>query len=147
MKALLASLLAIPPVLAVGITATISQGVEFSAGQWVALAGLMWLGSLPFAALGLALGFALPPQLTQPVSMLGVFGLAFLGGLFVPVEVMPKALAAIAVWLPSNRFAELGWSVAGEHAPPAAGIAVLAAWTLLFGGLAALSYRRAAAQR
>ncbi|GAA1379318.1 MULTISPECIES: ABC transporter permease [Catellatospora] len=146
-KALLASLLAIPPVVSVGLVAAFAHGVSFSAGQWVALVVLMWLGSLPFAAFGLALGFTLPPQLTQPVSMLGVFGLAFLGGLFVPVAVMPHVLASIATWLPSNRFAELGWSVVAGQAPPVGGVAILAAWALVFGALAAWAYRRSAALR
>jgi ABC-2 type transport system permease protein len=146
-KALLGSLLAIPSVIAVGIVAVAAHGVSLRAGQWLALVLLLWLGSLPFAALGLALGFALPPNLTQPVSMLGVFGLAFLGGLFIPVAVMPSALASIAIWLPSNRFAELGWSVAGDVAPPTSGVAILVGWAVLFSALAAFAYRKAAAQR
>ncbi|MBV1852568.1 ABC transporter permease [Catellatospora tritici] len=146
-KALLASIMAVPSVAAVGIIAATRNGVELSALQWVALVGLLWLGSLPFAALGLALGFSMPPNLIQPASMLGVFGLAFLGGLFVPVEAMPTALAKIATWLPSNRYAELGWSVAGDKTPPLGGVAILVGWALVFGGLAALMYRRSAAQK
>jgi ABC-2 type transport system permease protein len=146
-KVLMGSLLAIPSVIAVGITAAATKGVDFQAWQWVALVGLLWLGSLPFAALGLALGFSMPPQLTQPVSMLGVFGLSFLGGLFLPVAVMPKVLAQIAVWLPSNRYGELGWSVAAHHAPTLKGVAILTAWAAVFAVLAAFAYRRSAAQR
>jgi ABC-2 type transport system permease protein len=146
-KALLGSLLAVPVVGAVGITAVVSNGVSLGIGSWAALAGLLWVGSLPFAVLGLALGFALPPQLTQPVSMLGVFGLSFLGGLFVPTEVMPKALAQISVWLPSNRYAELGRSIIGHHAPSTRALLILAGWALVFGLLAMVSYRRSAAAK
>jgi ABC-2 type transport system permease protein len=121
--------------------------VDFSAWQWLALVGLLWVGSLPFAAPGLALGFWLSPQLTQPVSMLGVFGLSFLGRLFLPVAIMPKLLGQIAVWLPSNRYGELGWSVAAGHAPTAKGVAILAGWAAVFALLAAVAYRKAAARQ
>jgi ABC-2 type transport system permease protein len=146
-KALMGSLLSIPSVIAVGVTAAATKGVDFSAWQWLALIGLLWLGSLPFAALGLALGFSLSPQLTQPVSMLGVFGLSFLGGLFIPVAIMPKLLGQIAVWLPSNRYGELGWAVAAHHAPTLKGVAILAAWAAVFAVLAAFAYRKAAARQ
>jgi ABC-2 type transport system permease protein len=146
-KALLGSLLAIPTVAVVGIVAAISQGVSLSLPQWLALFGALWVGSLPFAALGLALGFWLSPQLTQPAMMLATFGLAFLGGLFWPVEAMPRAMAQIATWLPSNRYAELGWSIVAHHAPTGRTIAILAGWTLVLAGLAALSYRASAAKR
>jgi ABC-2 type transport system permease protein len=146
-KVLVGSLLAIPSVIAVGVTAVATKGVDFRAWQWIALVGLLWIGSLPFAALGLALGFSMPPTLTQPVSMLGVFGLSFLGGLFLPVAIMPKLLGQIAVWLPSNRYGELGWAVAAGHAPTVKGVAILAGWAVVFALLAALAYRRSAATR
>lgn len=146
-KALLGSLLAIPTVAAVGITAAGSRGVSLTTAQWLELFGVLWLGSLPFAALGLALGFWLTPQLTQPAMMLATFGLAFLGGLFWPVETMPKTMAQIASWLPSNRYAELGWSVVADHSPTGKGVAILAGWTVLLAVLAAVSYRASAAKR
>lgn len=146
-KALLGSLLAIPTVAVVGIAAASSKGVSLSAAQWLELFGALWVGSLPFAALGLALGFWLTPQLTQPAMMLATFGLAFLGGLFWPVEAMPKAMAQIATWLPSNRYAELGWSVVAGQAPAGRGVAILAGWTAVLAVLAALSYRSSAAKR
>lgn len=146
-KALLGSLLAIPTVAVVGLAAATSHGVSLSAVQWLELLGALWVGSLPFAALGLALGFWVSPQLTQPAMMLATFGLAFLGGLFWPVQTMPKAMAEIATWLPSNRYAELGWSVVADQAPSTRGVAILAGWTLVLAALAALSYRASAAQR
>src|SRR5690349_7759151 len=61
-KALLGSLLAIPTVAVVGLVASVSKGVSLSPAQWLGLFAGLWLGSLPFAALGLALGFWLSPQ-------------------------------------------------------------------------------------
>src|SRR5437870_4764880 len=52
-KALLASLTAIPSVVTVGIAGYLQHGVHLSAGRWAALLVLMWLGSAPFALMGL----------------------------------------------------------------------------------------------
>jgi ABC-2 type transport system permease protein len=51
---------------------------------------------------------------------------------------MPKVLGQIAVWLPSNRYGELGWSIARNTAPTMKGIAILAGWAAVFAALAAL---------
>jgi ABC-2 type transport system permease protein len=146
-KALLGSLLVIPAVAAVGIMAVTTQGVHLSLGQWAALIAVLWIGSLPFAALGLAFGFWLNPQLTQPVTMLTMFGLSFLGGLFLPVAIMPEPLQKVATWLPSNRYGELGWSIVGGKAPSVNAIAILVGWTVLFGAVAMVAYRRQAANK
>jgi ABC-2 type transport system permease protein len=60
---------------------------------------------------------------------------------------MPDTLANIAKWMPSYRYAELGWSVLDKKAPSAGGVAILAGWVLICALLASVTYRRAAAKR
>ncbi|MBO0868863.1 MAG: ABC transporter permease, partial [Micromonosporaceae bacterium] len=146
-KALVATLCSIPSVVAVGVCGRIEHHVSLPLSHWVGIVLLMWLGSIPFALLGLAIGYALPPNLAQPASFLTFFSLSVLGGLLVPVSVFPRGLRALAHLLPSNRYAELGWSAAAGHPPTGTGMAILAGWTALFGVLAAVSYRRWAATR
>lgn len=146
-KAIAGMLVAIPAVIAVSLLGGLIKGVEMNAVQWVSLVVLMWLGSAPFALLGLALGFVLPPQLAPPASFLITFTLAFGGGIFLPLSMMPSGLATAARWLPSNRFAELGWSVLDKQAPPLSGALILVGWTIICALLAALTYRRSAATR
>ena len=107
----------------------------------------MWLGTIPFAMLGLAIGYALSPKIASTASFLLFFTLSVLGGLLVPTVAFPSGLQHLARTLPSNRYAELGWRAVAGHAPTAIGLLVLGAWTLLFALLAAVAYRRSAATR
>ena len=104
-------------------------------------------GHAPFGALGTFLG-----HLTGGESAFGVtYGiylfLAALGGLWMPVTILPAALQHIASVLPSNRFAELGWRIAAGGSPSLVGAAMLAGWLVVFTALAGFLYRRANALR
>jgi ABC-2 type transport system permease protein len=121
--------------------------VDLPMSRWLLILGVMWLGSVPFALLGLALGYALEPRLASPASFLAFFMLSLLGGLLVPVAAFPRTMQHVARTLPSNRFAELGWRAVAGRPPTGVGFAVLLGWTVLFGVLAAIAYRRSAATR
>ena len=146
-KAFIATLTAIPSVVTVGIAGYLQHHVSLSLGRWVALVLVMWVGTLPFALLGLAVGYAVPPALAQPASFISFFGLSVLGGLLVPVAAFPRGLQHFAHVLPSNRYAELGWRAAAGAMPTTPGLALLVGWTVLFGVLAAAAYRRSTATR
>lgn len=146
-KALVGSLTAIPPVIAVAAAAAIQHQVELSAGRWAALLLLMWAGTAPFALLGLAIGYGLSPQMAVPVNFLVFLTLSVLGGLLAPATYFPQGLRRLAHALPTYRYAELGWRSAAGHPPTGAGLAVLAAWTAGFALLAAWAYRRSTARQ
>ncbi|MDI6104193.1 ABC transporter permease [Actinoplanes sp. NEAU-A12] len=146
-KTLIGSITAIPPVIAVGIVASIQHHVELSAGRWLALLLLMWTGTVPFALLGLAIGYGVSPHVAVPVNFLVFLALSVLGGLLVPAAYFPDDLRHLAHALPTYRYAELGWRSAAGQPPTATGLAVLAAWTLLFAAVAAGAYRRSTARR
>ncbi|MEU8244035.1 ABC transporter permease [Actinoplanes missouriensis] len=146
-KAFLGTVNAVPPVIAVGFAAWLQHHVDLSAGRWIAVLLLMCAGTVPFALLGLAIGFGLGPQLAQSVNFLVFLGLSVLGGLLVPATYFPDALRLVAHALPTYRFAELGWRSAAGQPPTLAGLAVLAAWTVIFAALAARAYRRSGARR
>jgi ABC-2 type transport system permease protein len=146
-KGFLATVTAIPAVAGVGIAGRLQHHVSLPMDRWALLVLVMWLGTIPFALLGLAIGYLLPPQLAQPASFLSFFCLSVLGGLLVPVALFPAVLRHIAHALPTNRYAELGWATAGGHLPTALGGTVLLGWTALFAVLAAAAYRRSTAAR
>lgn len=146
-KALVGSLTAIPPVLAVGVAAALQHHVGLSAGRWVALLLLMWIGTAPFALLGLAIGYGLSPQMAVPVNFLTFLALSALGGLLAPAAYFPDGLRSLAHALPTYRYAELGWRSAAGHPPTVSGLAVLAAWTAAFALIAGWAYRRSTAHR
>lgn len=135
--------LALPSIVLVSLTAALVEHVHLAPGAWAGLLGLLWIGTLPFAALGTLIGSLLGPDAAQPLTVACYFALSLLGGLWMSVDVMPATLRHVARWMPSNRFADLGWSAVAGHVPPASDGLVLAAWTVLLGGLAIAAYRRA----
>ena len=75
--------------------------------------------------------------------MISFFSLAILGGLWAPLSSFPDTLATIGSMLPSSRLADLGRDAAAGVAPDPAAIAILAAYAIVIGGLAAWRYRSA----
>jgi len=142
-KVLASMCLALPALILVGLTAALTQHVRLSPGEWAAMIVLMWVGTLPFAALGTLIGSLVGPDAAQPVTVACYFALSILGGVWMSVSILPRTLRHIAHWTPSNRFADLGWSVVAGHTPPASDAYVLAGWTLGLGTLAIMAYRRA----
>lgn len=145
-KALTAILVTLPSFVVVGLAAHFAHGVDLSAGQWLTLAACVVLGSIPFAVLGVLLGYVFDWSAGQAGTQIVYFGLALLGGLWIPARFMPQALQGIAHWMPSYYFADLGWRVIARQAIPAADLGILAAYTLGFLILAAQRYRSAEAR-
>ncbi|MFC1418972.1 ABC transporter permease [Streptacidiphilus cavernicola] len=135
-------LVALPAILLVCLTAVLAKDVRLDAWQWAALVPALWLGSLPFALLGTAIGYAVGPETAFPLSYALYMAMSAMGGLWVPPAKLPASFLHVADLLPTYRLADLGWAVAAGHAPGWADVAVLAGWTLLLGGLAAVAYHR-----
>ncbi|WP_327091841.1 ABC transporter permease [Nonomuraea sp. NBC_01738] len=138
-----ALLLTLPSLLLVSLAAILQQHVELSAGRWLGLLGVMWLGAIPFIALGLTFGSLLTADSAQPVSMICMFALAIAGGLWFPVEIMGDTFRNIAEAMPSFRYADMGWSIITGAGVPLTDVLVVAGWAVALGGAAAYAYRRA----
>ena len=141
-KLLTALAAALPAMALVALTAVLSHHVQLSAGQWLALLAAMWAGVLPLALLGLAIGYLAADDIAFPATMALYFALGALGGLWIPLSVMPPAMQDIGRALPSNSVAELGWRIAGGQASVPRAVLVLTAWLLGSATAALLAYRR-----
>jgi ABC-2 type transport system permease protein len=116
--------------------------VHLAPGEWAGLIGVLWLGSAVFVALGLLLGWALEEKAAG--GAVGIVGtvLAALGGLWVPVELFPAGLRAVAHGLPSYWYAETGRAAAAGELPPVLAVGALVGFTAVFAALAVLVARR-----
>ncbi|MFJ5638554.1 ABC transporter permease [Streptomyces sp. NPDC093223] len=141
-RALTGSVTVLPAILAVLVAGGLVNGVRLAPWQWAGIALLLWLGSIPFTLLGLGNGYGLTAQTTGVTNMACNLGLAVVGGLWFPISLFPAWLRAVSAYTPTNRFAELGTSVADGHAPALGAVAVLTAWLLAFGSYAVMAYRR-----
>ena len=100
------------------------------------------LGSVPFALLGIALGYWTSAKSAVPVANLVYLPLSDAGGLWVPPARMPETVAVISPYLPTRRFAELGWAAALDRPIALEHWAWIIGFTLVFGALSLWGYRR-----
>ncbi|BCM69269.1 MULTISPECIES: ABC transporter permease [Streptomyces] len=137
-----AAVVSLPAIVVVFAVAAVLKHVRLDAWQWLALTGVVWAGSLVFAALGVALGYLASGDAVRPITMIVYFGLSLLGGLWMPSTSFPQWLQDIAKWLPTHAYAALGRAIEQNQAPHAQDIAVLAVSFVLFTGGAAWLYRK-----
>jgi ABC-2 type transport system permease protein len=115
-------------------------GVSLPASSWLEMTGLILIGLLPFAALGIALGHLLTVESIGP-AMGGLTALlALVGGVWFPVT--HGFLHDLGQCLPSYWLARAGHLGTGEAAWGMTGWLVMAGWTVLLAGAAAYAYRR-----
>jgi ABC-2 type transport system permease protein len=133
---------ALPALVLVCVTAAAAKDVRLAAWQWAALVPAMWLGTLPFALLGVVVGLLVGPEAAFPLSYGLYMAASALGGLWVPPARLSAPLQDVAHTLPTYRLADLGWRIAAGHAPTWADVAVLAAWSAGFAAFAVLAQGR-----
>lgn len=115
-------------------------GVHLSASHWLELVGLMLVGLIPFAPLGIAIGHMLTPDSIGPALGGGISLLALLGGTWFPLG-HSGLLFQLARFLPSYWLVQASHVALGGSAWPARGWIVIFAWTLLLAALARRAYR------
>lgn len=105
------------------------------------------VGAVPFALLGIAIGFSVGARASVPIAHLAYFPLAFLGGLWMPPDSLPGTMQAISLLTPTRHYGEITWAaVAGQPWPVTSWLWLLG-YGMLFALLAARAYRRDAGQR
>lgn len=141
-KGLAGMVTALVPVLALCGAAVAVNGVRLSAGQWLAIVPLLWLGALPFALLGLGLGYLATAQTVQPLSFIVYLGMSVVGGLWLPLDALPGWVAAVGRLLPTHAYADMSWRVAFGGGPTVGDVVILGGWLAGFAALAVVGFRR-----
>jgi ABC-2 type transport system permease protein len=116
-------------------------GASLTVVQWLAMTGLMLVGLLPFAALGIVVGHTLNVDAVGPACAGLVTLLTFVSGTWVPVAA-DGFLHTLATCLPSYWIGQASRVVVDGHAWSATGWLVVATWTLVLTALARWAYRR-----
>ncbi|WP_033290491.1 ABC transporter permease [Amycolatopsis jejuensis] len=147
-KALAGMLAGLPALILVPLLAALTQGVHLGPEAWLRIVAGIWLGTIPLVLLGLVLGQFGTPESMQPVSMIVMLGMGFLGGLWIPVESMPSWMHDVAQLMPTYWVIGLARpAVTSEMLVgfPAA-VAVLGAWSVVLGTLVIRRYRKDSAR-
>jgi len=122
--------------------AGVSLGVRLPASQWLTVVGLLLLGLVPFAVLGIVFGHLLNTDSLTPVVG-GITTLfALLGGAY-GFQVATKGLMFDVIKaLPSYWLVQASKTALSGSGWPAEGWIVVAAWTFVLVPIAVLVYRR-----
>lgn len=124
--------------------AYVAGHVRLDLSAWLTLASRVLLGSIPFIALGFAIGYLSGPNSAVAVINLIYLPTAFASGLFFPKQLLPSFIQSIAPYLPLHYFGQLGWDSIG--APTEGSVTAdwlyLAGYGIAFFALALWAYRR-----
>jgi ABC-2 type transport system permease protein len=131
-------------VLALFALGMIFGGVRMPLGEFAKLFGTLVAGSLPFSAMGLALGYFTGPNSAPPTINLIYLPMSFCSGLWVPFIFLPKIVKQIALVLPAYHLSQLALGVvgAGQHASAWTHWEVLIAFTMICLGVARIGFQR-----
>jgi ABC-2 type transport system permease protein len=143
-KLLSAYLMALLSVLLLSLAAT-TLGVHLNVGDWLLMVGLILLGLIPYAVMGIALGNLLTTDSMAPAQG-GITALfSILGGSFGPIA-KHGALHQISSLLPSYWITQASRTVLDGHVWAGKGFLVIAVWTAAMIRLAMVAYARSGAR-
>ena len=126
--------------LAVGVA---FGGVRLAPLMALKLVSVLVVGSIPFSAMGLAIGYFAKPNSAPAVVNLIYLPMSFCSGLWIPIFILPKVLQNVAQVLPPYHVAQLALNAIhmGPYPNPVGGhVEALIGVTLLFLGIAAYGY-------
>lgn len=118
--------------------------VRMPLSDFARLLATLVAGSLPFSAMGLALGYFAGPNSAPPMINLIYLPMSFCSGLWVPFMFLPKVVRQIALVLPPYHLSQLALGVvgAGNHESTVTHWEVLIAFTLICLGIARIGFQR-----
>lgn len=114
------------------IAGALINHVSLTVMEWVMSGIWILLGSLPFLAIGTLIGMMKKVETAAGISNVIYMVLAVAGGLWMPLEVMPKLMQSIAQWLPSYNFGNGAWEIVRGNMPDWKNILILVAYLAVF---------------
>lgn len=127
--------------------AVVTTDPDVPPGRWPVLGAVLLLGSVPFALLGIAIGYWLTPRGALPTANLLFLSLTYAGGLLGGAEGLPRVVSAVSDVLPTRLWGGLLGAALGLEPWRAANALGLAGYAVAFAALAAWGYRRDEGER
>jgi len=131
----------IPSIVIVLLLGRFYGGVELAGWKWVVIGVAVWVGTLVFAALAVAIGYRFMPDTVQPMAMFVYLIMTFLGGVWFALT---GVLQDIGQVLPTYQIIKVGTDVIGTGTVPVGSVAVILAWLAGVVILATLAVRATA---
>jgi ABC-2 type transport system permease protein len=123
-------------------TAVVATGASLTPARWLQLAIVLLAGTIPFAFLGIALGYWAPARGALPVANLLYLGLSYAGGLWSKPGALPHFVRTLSPYLPTRALSNA--LVAAAIGAPVGWTswAVLSGFACVFATVAVVGYRR-----
>ena len=145
LSALLFAVATVGVVVVVGVAV---YGARMSPARFAAFGVVLLVGCIPFALLGVAFGYWLPPRAALPIANIVFLPLAIGGALWARPEGLPHGADVASQTLPTRSWMEVLDSVTtGDHPLPLHHVAALVGWSAVFFAAAWLGYRRDEGER
>ncbi len=128
----------VPAIVIVLLLGRFDGGIHMAAWKWIVIGVVIWLGTLIFAALAVAIGYAFDPDSVQPVSLVLYFLFVIFGGLWFPLSGGLKTFGEIT---PTYWVIRISTDVLAAGTISVTGIVVILAWLAGFVALATFVVR------
>lgn len=140
-KLILSIVMALPPIIVTYLVGGIGLGVRMPALTWLEIGALSWLGAVPFAAIGLVVGYLAKPDSVQQLSGLLYLLLALFGGIWIPVEAMPSVMRQIAQWTPTYWVGQVARGPLFHASFDVRAVEMVLLWTVVLGAVGLRRFR------
>jgi ABC-2 type transport system permease protein len=120
---------------------------ELGSAAWLELGLTLTVGSIPFALLGIAIGYLASPRAALPLANVAYLALSYAGGLWTPPQELPGSVAVVSRVLPTRAFGDALLAAATPRAWAWGPWAILTAYAVTFAAAALWGYRRDEGQR
>jgi ABC-2 type transport system permease protein len=128
----------VPSILVVFLLGRFYGGVQLPAWKWIACAIAIWIGTMIFAALAVALGYKLDPDSVQPVVLVVYFFFSIFGGLWFPLS---GVLRKIGEFTPTYQIVKLSTDIIRVGSVALVNVVGVAIWLAIFVALATWAVR------
>jgi len=119
-------------IIVIFIAGVLINGVSLPIHVWFLSGAWILLGSLPFLGLGALVGTMKRVDTATGISNMVYMLLAISGGMWMPMDILPKMVQKVGSWLPSYNFGNGAWEIIRGQSPELKNIAILAAYLLIF---------------
>jgi ABC-2 type transport system permease protein len=140
-KILASMVTTVPSILIVFLLGRFYGGVQMPIWKWIACALAIWIGTLIFAALAVALGYKLDPDSVQPVAIVIFFFFSIFGGLWFPLS---GALQKFGEFTPTYQIVKINTDVIGQGSVALVNVIGVVVWFAIFVALATFAVRSTA---
>jgi ABC-2 type transport system permease protein len=131
----------VPSIVIVLLLGRFYGGIQLPAWKWVVIGVTIWLGTLIFAALAVAVGYKLDPNSVQPVAFVIYFLFVIFGGLWFPLS---GGLKKFGEFTPTYMVVKISTDVLSTGTVQLINVVGILIWLVIFVALATVAVRSTA---